>query len=417
MNRYFCAVAVAALLSFACVLPFSAATYTKCNWLDNKTSAVTFTFDDGLSNQFTKMVPILDEFNMKATFYIVTDWATRDTLWPRLKEIAANGHEIGSHTLTHPTIAGTRELAESKRIIEEKIGMPCLTVAYPYCNFPSDPDTLRALYISGRVCDGQLVGHYMKDTYNISSIMTGTESGVRTADDIKAKLQTSKSEKKWCVFLIHEIDKGSGYSPTKSAELKTVLRFLKREGGNYWVATFREVSQYISENVATTVTEVAETPDSAVVRLTNNLNDSLYNIPLTIKRSVPDGWTGAVAVQNGDTVKSWISGTTLYFNAVPDAGDVVIRPSGTTGVADISVESANDAVSVSFSNDAVTVRSKVPFSAIGLTDAEGRSVYASAISSTSAVIPLDGDCKGIHILTVSFENGERCIRKLHFSAE
>lgn len=416
MNKTFIAVTISALLSPAAVMPLSADTYAKCNWLDNKTSAVTFTFDDGLSNQFSKMIPILDEFDMKATFYIVTDWATRDNLWPELEKIAANGHEIGSHTLTHPTIAGTRELVDSKRIIEEKIGMPCLTVAYPYCNFPSDADTLQSLYISGRVCDGQLVGHYMKDMYNISSIITGTEGGIKNSDDIKAKLETSRSEKKWCVFLIHEIDRGGGYSPTKSADLKSVLRYLKRETNNYWVATFREVSQYISENVATKITEVTETPDSAVVRLTNNLNDSLYSIPLTIRRSVPAGWAGAVVVQAGDTVKSWISGTTLYFNAVPDAGDVVIRPSGTTRVAELSEESADD-VSVSFSDDAVIVSSNVPFCSIELTDTEGRIVYSSSTSSTGAVIPLEGDPNGLRILTVSFENGVRCIRKLHFSAE
>lgn len=407
---------IAGLLAVADIMPASAATYTKCNWFEDKTSAVTFTFDDGLSNQFSIMVPVLDEFNMKATFYVVTDWATRDNLWPRLKEIAANGHEIGSHTLTHPTVAGTRELAESKRIIEEKIGMPCLTVAYPYCNFPSDEETLQESYISGRVCDGQFVGHVLKDLYNISSIMTGSESSLRTEEDIEAKLKASMAEKKWCVFLIHEIDKGDGYSPTKKTALKPVLRYLNREKNNYWVATFRDVSQYIKENVSTTVTELADTPDSISVRLSNSLDNSLFYFPLTVKRSVPAGWTGVVATQAGDTIKSWINKSTLYFNAVPNAGDVVIRPTGTSRVIDVTEDSPEDAVSVVITHDRVTVSSAVPFSSVRLTDADGHLAFSSAASADDVVIPTAGvGSDGVYILTVSLANGLTCNRILLFS--
>jgi peptidoglycan/xylan/chitin deacetylase (PgdA/CDA1 family) len=50
------------------------------------------------------------------------------------KAMAARGHEIASHTLTHLSLAGDKvkaekEMAESKRIIEEKLGDSCLTIS------------------------------------------------------------------------------------------------------------------------------------------------------------------------------------------------------------------------------------------------------------------------------------------------
>jgi peptidoglycan/xylan/chitin deacetylase (PgdA/CDA1 family) len=64
--------------------------------------AVSLTFDDGTPNQLEKAVPALDEFGLKATFYLQPkgdDWRTRLEPW---RVVAARGHEIGNHTLTHP---------------------------------------------------------------------------------------------------------------------------------------------------------------------------------------------------------------------------------------------------------------------------------------------------------------------------
>lgn len=57
--------------------------------------------------------------------------------WDQVREMAANGIEFGSHTLTHPIMTRipeeqvTRELLESKRLIEHELGKPVVTFAYP----------------------------------------------------------------------------------------------------------------------------------------------------------------------------------------------------------------------------------------------------------------------------------------------
>ncbi len=81
-------------------------------WHDADTSAFSFTFDDGFITDYEYAKPVLDSFNYKATFYIITGFLT-DTLpgiwrygtWQQFKQLHNEGHEIGSHTVTHPHYA------------------------------------------------------------------------------------------------------------------------------------------------------------------------------------------------------------------------------------------------------------------------------------------------------------------------
>ena len=409
--RFLTAAVLSVILS---VQTLRSATYTKCYWLNNASCAVTFTFDDGLANQFSTIVPALENYGMRGTFYIVTDWATRDGIWPTLKKMAENGHEIGSHTLTHPTLATSSELVQSRLIIENKVGQPCTTIAYPYCNFPIDEDALKKHYISGRICSGTIMPYKFSDMYNISSIITGTSGTVKTADDFKTQFQNAQKSNGWCVFLTHEIDNGSGYSPTKSVEFKTALIYLKNRRTTYWVGTFKEVSQYVKENSCTKVTEVSENSDSIVVSLTNDLDPELYDCPLTIRRSVPDGWAQVCATQGSDTLSAWIDKGYLFFNAVPNAGDVTIRVTETSRVREIIDDTAGQAIAVSLSKDFVTVLSEMPVRSLELVDMSGRKVFSA---ENESIIPITGIPQGNYVLNVRLDESLQYTRKLCFAAK
>jgi peptidoglycan/xylan/chitin deacetylase (PgdA/CDA1 family) len=79
----------------------------------NGKGIITFTFDDGTLNQYTTIFPLMQEYNIHGTFYIIT--GNYSSLAPdglsqgRVNEIPisglltmqAAGNEIGSHTVTH----------------------------------------------------------------------------------------------------------------------------------------------------------------------------------------------------------------------------------------------------------------------------------------------------------------------------
>ncbi|MFA5784147.1 MAG: polysaccharide deacetylase family protein, partial [Phycisphaerae bacterium] len=95
--------------------------YEVGTWQGFSTAAVSYTFDDNLPNQLAIAVPMFDEFGFKLTLYTVTGsgWYAPAN-WTGLQAAAANGHEIGSHTVTHPSLntktieVQTTELVDSQ---------------------------------------------------------------------------------------------------------------------------------------------------------------------------------------------------------------------------------------------------------------------------------------------------------------
>src|SRR6476620_12477470 len=69
-------------------------------WPENKQAALSLSFDDARMSQVDSGTALLNQFGIKATFFIVPS-AVEERLdgW---KQAVANGHEIGNHTLTHP---------------------------------------------------------------------------------------------------------------------------------------------------------------------------------------------------------------------------------------------------------------------------------------------------------------------------
>ncbi|PKK91286.1 MAG: hypothetical protein CVV64_05835 [Candidatus Wallbacteria bacterium HGW-Wallbacteria-1] len=92
-------------------------------------------FNDGYREHFSTVYPMLRTLKMKATFFVIPSLIGKRIKgvefmsWDMLREMAANGMEIGSHSMTHPSeteesskISIDLELAQSKLIIETKLG-------------------------------------------------------------------------------------------------------------------------------------------------------------------------------------------------------------------------------------------------------------------------------------------------------
>jgi oligosaccharide reducing-end xylanase len=124
----------------------------------------------------------------------------------------------------------------------------------------------------------------------INAFTTGPEGPVKVADDFNAKVQDAKNSNGWCVFLTHAINGDQGYSPTQSTDLASHLAFVNANSGDYWVAPFKTVAKYIKERNAATFSETTITTDSLKVTITDNLDNTIYNEAITIRRALPSGW-------------------------------------------------------------------------------------------------------------------------------
>ena len=85
---------LALALSLACTVPAEAGT----KWPNGAKAAVVLTYDDTLDSQLDHAVPVLDAAGFKGTFFIT---GVRPEAVSRWRAVAANGHELGNHTIRH----------------------------------------------------------------------------------------------------------------------------------------------------------------------------------------------------------------------------------------------------------------------------------------------------------------------------
>jgi peptidoglycan/xylan/chitin deacetylase (PgdA/CDA1 family) len=116
--------------------------------------AAVITIDDGYLSGYTTAWPILQTFGYPFTMYIYTDYVKggprsggQSMTWDQLAEMHRAGVEIGCHSISHSSLTARKgrtpeaygewlreELEESKRMIEENLGITVKTFAYPYGN-------------------------------------------------------------------------------------------------------------------------------------------------------------------------------------------------------------------------------------------------------------------------------------------
>lgn len=71
---------------------------TDGRWPDGAKAAIVLTYDDALVSQLDNAVPALDEAGFKGTFFLAN---VRQADVARWREAAAEGHELGNHTMFH----------------------------------------------------------------------------------------------------------------------------------------------------------------------------------------------------------------------------------------------------------------------------------------------------------------------------
>jgi peptidoglycan/xylan/chitin deacetylase (PgdA/CDA1 family) len=126
---------------------------------------VALSFDDGMDDNHAVVLPILRHYGIRATVYVATGLIGRRNPWmagdsgarmmtlDELRELVAAGFEIGAHTVSHPDLSRLEfekclyEVGESRRVLEEELGISVRTFAYPFCRY--GPEAMEAVRSAG----------------------------------------------------------------------------------------------------------------------------------------------------------------------------------------------------------------------------------------------------------------------------
>ena len=311
--------------------------YEVGKWGDFAQGAVTFTFDDNTPNQIDVAMPLFDAKGFHMTMFVVIGWGVN---WSKYKPAVAGGHEVGSHSIEHGNPMPANEAGPSQDSIKKNLpGEMAVSIAYPNCTVP-DENEIKKYYIAGRTCfSGSPINNSTPSNFfRLGSEICGTQ-GKNTVKDLTDLADNAASQKGWGVYLMHgvgqEPEGSSDYSPIEPSIIEGTLDYLDKNRDKIWVETMGNVARYINERNAADISQKDSTDKGITVSITDDLADSIFNFPLTVRRPLPDGWTTVFVTQDGkeieDSVVTVGSDKFVQFKAVPDGGDVVISKKEPTG--------------------------------------------------------------------------------------
>jgi peptidoglycan/xylan/chitin deacetylase (PgdA/CDA1 family) len=150
------------------------------------------TFDDGMEDNYSVVLPILAEHGLPATIYVATGLIGKPNPWMpaeagarmmnerEIREIAAAGFEIGAHTVTHPDLSQLdresclEEMLQSRLVLEEMTDGAVRTFAYPFCRY--GPAAVAAAREAGFSTAVTCEGRGGSDAYELErSLITGKD--------------------------------------------------------------------------------------------------------------------------------------------------------------------------------------------------------------------------------------------------
>lgn len=248
---------------------------TIARFADGRQAAVSYTFDDGLLEHYTKVFPYLKEKGLKATFCIVGSKVGKNMkgtpcmTWKQLKTMAENGQEISNHGWGHKAVihltgeALRSEVQHNDTVIYQHIGVFPRTYFYP-----GNRKTEEALAF----CAKNRVGT------RTQQVSIGSK---RNTIWLKRWIDSLLEQGKWGVGMTHGITIGYDAFPDEQVLWKH-LDYVSGLQDKLWIATFHDVAAYTTERDSTRLV-VKDNKKYISVTLKSPLDKAIFNYPLTLQ--------------------------------------------------------------------------------------------------------------------------------------
>ncbi len=211
---------------------------------------VTLTFDDGWEANVHTALPVMQQHGFLSTQFYATgflegqSYQTLQNVWQFINA----GHEIGSHSVTHPDLTSLSpkqleyELRESKLFLENTFGLSVKNFASPYGAYnDSVIQGIQRHYQSHRGVD---VGYNSKDNFDMWRFKVQNMTPATTLSEIQAWLQHAASKKLWLILVYHKIE-DTNVGPYDTTEQQFIAQMAALAASGIRVATMQQAIEEI----------------------------------------------------------------------------------------------------------------------------------------------------------------------------
>ncbi len=313
-----------------------------CLWDGDRFAAMSITIDDNCAGDHQWWKQVTAQHDMKVTWFVITErcalggfWGT----WPDFAQLHQLGHGVQSHTVTHlhaddPLWPGiVAEYRDSAAAIEANIeGHKAVALAYPGGTFSylNDRTVADDYYIAARGVTGTPNKANQIDYLSVNSLSgnigrSATDAVLFGTSSI-SWMGDNKYLRGWLCTHFHSM----------SADARTAaevnLAYIKSKEADLWVGRFEDVARYGQQRDTARLTVLENSAERVRFNLSDDMDDTLFNYPLTIKLRLRADWPSASASQNGQAIPlslvSHEGATYALVRAVPDRGEILVTPGG-----------------------------------------------------------------------------------------
>ncbi len=316
-----------------------------CLWNDDKLAAFTLTIDDNNEQDIPFWAQMQSKYDFHFTWFLMTEANEKYNVkcWDCYRKLARSGNDIQGHDdrnwyenpkkgERNPSLKKYRKRlkATQDKINTEINNQKCLIYAYPWGE--GNDQEISKLFIATRDVIGLPNKANTIDYNHINSISNPHIYKDNASRDkyllpILTKTDTLEGVnyfRGWLSTHFHHINSDEAHTKTDG-----FLNYLKEKEDKIWMGTFTNVAKY-SQEYATHELKVDPISDDEITfLLTDGMQNSLYDFPLTVKIRIPNNWTSFSASQNNieiiSTLISYNNSNYALVKAIPDKGRVVLK--------------------------------------------------------------------------------------------
>jgi len=319
-------------------------------WFRNAKAACSLTFDDGTLDHYLAAFPIMEEYGIKSTFFLMVkerdagiwnDYGNERQLmnWKQAGQISRAGHEIGSHSLNHIDIRAVsgkeneeeilnREFRDSLEEIEKSTGSDVTTFAWPYFRY-SDHSREKVLgnYIAART--GSIYPSKITDLPDSNLISPPNPGAIpsyaimrnQEISEWEALAQNVLTKGGWLTLCLHGIrnqdtpKEALGWEPLPEKKFRSILNYISSQ--EIWAAPFGQIYQYIRQRDNTNIDIISFTEDRMVIDLSCPIEYTARPVPITLAINLPFDWNGRIYSADGTVIILYRDDSRILADLIP----------------------------------------------------------------------------------------------------